>query len=135
MLTHPTYDQLNQLALFGMAKAFIETEASAQAGDLTHPEWLALLLGREMAYRSDKKLAARLRHAKLRQQALVEDVDYRAARGLDRPLFQKLVAGDWIDAHENLVINGPTGVGKSWLLSLRVERREDISLSHWAWGY
>ena len=108
MLTHPTYDQLNQLALFGMAKAFSETEDSAQAGALTHPEWLALLLGREMAYRSD-----RLHHAKLRQQALVEDVDYRAARGLDRPLFQKLVAGDWIDAHENLVINGPTGVGKS----------------------
>ena len=78
MLTHPTYDQLNQLALFGMAKAFIETEDSAQAGVLTYPEWLALLLGREMAYRSDKKLAARLRHAKLRQQALVEDVDYRA---------------------------------------------------------
>ena len=80
---------------------------------LTHPEWLALLLGREMAYRSDKKQAARLRHAKLRQQALVEDVDYRAARRLDRPLFQKLVAGGWVDAHENLVINGPTGVGKS----------------------
>jgi DNA replication protein DnaC len=84
VLTHPTYDQLNQLALFGMAKAFSETEDSAQAGALTHPEWLALLLGREIAYRSDKKLAARLRHAKLRQQALVEDVDYRAARGLDR---------------------------------------------------
>ena len=115
MLTHPSYEQLNQLGLFGMAKAFVDTEASTQAGTLTHPEWLALLLGREMAYRSDKKLTARLRHAKLRQQALVEDVDYRAARGLDRPLFQKLVAGDWIDAHENLVINGPTGVGKSWL--------------------
>jgi DNA replication protein DnaC len=68
-----------------------------------------------MAYRSDKKLTARLRQAKLRQQALVEDVDYRATRGLDSPLFQKLIAGDWIYAHENLVINGPTGVGKSWL--------------------
>jgi DNA replication protein DnaC len=115
VLNHPTYDQLNQLGLFGMAKSFTETEASAEAGALTHPEWLALLLGREIAYRQDKKLAGRLRYAKLRQQALVEDVDYRAARGLDRSLFQKLVAGNWIDAHENLVINGPTGVGKSWL--------------------
>jgi DNA replication protein DnaC len=68
-----------------------------------------------MAYRSDKKLTARLSEAKLRQQALVEDVDYRATCGLDRPLSQKLIAGDWIYAHENLVINGPTGVGKSWL--------------------
>jgi DNA replication protein DnaC len=115
MLTHPTFDQLNQLALFGMAKAFEETEASPEAAALTHPEWLALLLARELAYRHDKKLAGRLRHAKLRQTALVEDVDYRAARGLDRPLFQKLVAGGWIDAHDNLAIIGPTGVGKSWL--------------------
>lgn len=115
MLIHPTFDQLNQLGLFGMAKAFGETEASAAAAVLTHPEWLALLLDRELAYRHDKKLTARLRHAKLRQNALVEDVDYRAARGLDRPLFQKLVAGSWIDAHDNLVISGPTGVGKSWL--------------------
>jgi DNA replication protein DnaC len=115
MLTHPTFEQLNQLGLFGMAKAFGETEASAEAAALTHPEWLALLLGRELAYRYDKKLGARLRHAKLRQNALVEDVDYRAARGLDRPLFQKLVAGHWIDTHDNLAISGPTGVGKSWL--------------------
>jgi DNA replication protein DnaC len=115
MLTHPTFDQLNQLGLFGVAKAFGETEASADAMALTHPEWLALLLDRELAYRHDKKLAARLRHTKLRQTALVEDVDYRAARGLDRALFGKLVAGGWIDAHDNLVISGPTGVGKSLL--------------------
>jgi DNA replication protein DnaC len=115
MLTHPTFDQLNQLALFGMAKAFSEVETSAEAGALTHTEWLALLLDREMAYRHDKKLAARLRYAKLRQQALVEDVDYRSPRGLDRPLFQKLIVGDWIETHDNLIICGPTGVGKSWL--------------------
>ncbi len=115
MLTHPTLDQLNQLGLFGMAKAFGESQASAEASALTHPEWLALLLDREMTYRHDRKLAARLRYARLRQQALVEDIDYRAARGLDRPLLQKLVAGEWIDAHDNLTICGPTGVGKSWL--------------------
>src|SRR3954449_2618579 len=62
-----------------------------------------------------KRLASRLRYARLRHQAAVEDVDYRAARGLDRALFQKLIIGDWIDAHDNLVITGPTGVGKSWL--------------------
>lgn len=115
MLVHPTFDQLNQLGLFGMAKAFGEALDSTEAATLGHAEWLALLLSREMAYRHDRKLAARLRYARLRQQALVEDVDYRAARGLDRPLFQKLVAGAWIDAHDNLIVCGPTGVGKSWL--------------------
>jgi DNA replication protein DnaC len=115
MLTHPTLDQLHQLGLLGMAKAFGDVETSGEAAALTHPEWLALLLDREMTYRHDKKLAARLRYARLRQQAAVEDVDYRAVRGLDRALFQKLAIGDWIDAHDNLIVCGPTGVGKSWL--------------------
>jgi DNA replication protein DnaC len=115
MLTHPTLDQLHRLGLFGMAKAFGETETLNEAAALTHPEWLGLLLDREMTYRHDKKLTARLRYARLRQQAAIEDVDYRAARGLDRALFQKLVTGDWIDAHDNLIVCGPTGVGKSWL--------------------
>ena len=53
----------------------------------------------------------------MRQQASVEDVDYRSPRGLDRALFQKLVEGEWINAHDNLVLVGPTGVGKSWLAS------------------
>ena len=78
---------------------------------------LALLLEREISHRHDKRLAARLRYAKLRHQAAVEDVDYRAVRGLDRVLFQKLAAGAWIDAHDNLILCGPTGVGKSWLAS------------------
>ena len=80
-------------------------------------EWLGLLLDREVSWRQDKRLAARLRIAKLRQQACVEDVDYRTPRGLDRALFQKLVEGEWIDAHDNLTLVGPTGVGKSWLAS------------------
>ena len=115
MLTHPTLDQLHQLGLYGMAKAFTEAETSDEAAALGHPEWLALLIDREVAYRHDRKLTARLRYARLRQHALVEDVDYRAARGLDRALFQKLVIGGWIDAHDSLIISGPTGVGKSWL--------------------
>jgi DNA replication protein DnaC len=75
------------------------------------------LLDREVSYRRGKRLLARLRYARLRHQASVEDVDCRAARGLDRTLFQKLAEGDWIDVHENLILCGPTGVGKSWLAS------------------
>ncbi len=117
MLTHPTLDRLNALGLHGMAKAFADIEAAGEAGSLGHAEWLALLLEREASLRHDKRLATRLRYAKLRQQACVEDIDYRTPRGLDRPLFAKLVEGRWIDDHVNLLICGPAGVGKSWLAS------------------
>jgi DNA replication protein DnaC len=115
LLTHPTLDQLQQLGLAGMARAFLELEASPSHAELTHAEWLGLLLDRETTERHDRRLRARLRYVRLRHQAAVEDVDYRAARGLDRTLFQSLAAGRWIEEAQNLIIEGPTGVGKSWL--------------------
>lgn len=117
MLSHPTLEQLHQLGLAGMAAAYAEIEASSEVGRLTHPEWLGLLIDREVTHRRDKRLAARLRYAKLRHQAVAEDVDYQASRGLDRPLFQKLCGGAFIAARDNLILTGPTGVGKSWLAS------------------
>jgi len=98
-----------------MARAFTELEANPQSTDLSHAEWLALLLDREATNRYERRLRARLRFAKLRHQAAVEDVDYRATRGLDRALFQTLIAGRWIEQTQNLIIEGPAGVGKSWL--------------------
>src|SRR3954464_11180321 len=115
VLTHPMLDQLAQLGLTGMVQAFAELEASGDGVTLTHADWLGLLVDREMTHRRDKRLAARLRYARLRHHAVVEDIDYRAPRGLDRGLFNKLVNGEWIDAHDNLILCGPTGVGKSWL--------------------
>jgi DNA replication protein DnaC len=114
-LTHPILDQLHQLGLSGMAQAFAELEASGDGAMLTHADWLALLVDREVTHRRDKRLAARLRYARLRHDAVVEDVDYRVPRGLDRALFHKLADGQWIDAHDNLILCGPSGVGKSWL--------------------
>ena len=98
-----------------MARGFAELQADPQAAALTHAEWLGLLLDRETTERQDRRLKARLRYARLRHHATIEDVDYRAPRGLDRAFFHKLAAGDWIGAPQNLIIEGPTGVGKSWL--------------------
>ena len=116
MLTHPTLDQLRALRLDGMADAFIELQSQSQAADLTHAEWLALLLDREAANRNTKRFQIRLRSAKLRHgQAIIEDVDYRTPRRLDKALFQQLATGKWIAEHRNLLVTGPCGIGKSWL--------------------
>jgi DNA replication protein DnaC len=116
MLTHPTLGQLRALKLDGMADAFVELAGQPQTADLAHAEWLALLLDRELANRNTKRFQIRLRNAKLRHgQAAVEDVDFRTPRRLDKALFQQLVAGRWIAEHRNLLVTGPTGIGKSWL--------------------
>ena len=103
MLTHPTVDQLVKLGLAGMARAFTELQGNQSAAGLGHAEWLALLLEREATERSNRQLTARMRHARLRQRATIEDIDWRSPRGLDRSLFQRLIAGDWIDAPQNLI--------------------------------
>ena len=116
MLTHPTIDQLRALKLDGMADAFVELQDQDRSKDLSHAEWLALLIDREAGNRSTHRFRSRLKAARLRHsQASIEDVDYRAQRRLDKALFQQLAAGRWIGDHRNLLVTGPCGVGKSWL--------------------
>ena len=132
MLTHPTLDLLHALGLHGMAKGFTDLGAQPEAASLDHAEWLTLLLEQEATLRQQKKFESRARAAKLRQTASVEDVDYRAMRGLDRALFLKLAACDWIRARHNLLITGPCGVGKSWLACALGQKacREDLSVAY-----
>jgi DNA replication protein DnaC len=116
MLAHPTATQLTELGLTGMAKAFKELCDHPEAQALEHADWLGLLLDREVAERQDRRLKTRLRAAKLRfAQACVEDVDFAAARGLDRRLFQELATSQWLKSHQNLIITGACGTGKTWL--------------------
>ncbi len=116
MLNHPTLQQMRALKLDGMAEAFIELETQDRAKDLSHAEWLALLLDRETVSRSTRRFHVRLKSARLRHsQASVEDVDYRASRRLDKMLFQELATSRWIAEHRSLLVTGPCGVGKSWL--------------------
>jgi len=116
MLMHPTINQLRELKLDGMADAFVELAGQDNARDLGHAEWLALLLDRENASRSNRRFETRLKAARLRHgQASIEDVDYRVPRKLDKALFQSLATCRWIVEHRNLLVTGPCGVGKSWL--------------------
>ena len=93
---------------------FLQVELPAMR-PLPHAEWLALLLDHEVTLRRQKRFEARAGRAKLRQTACVEDVDYRAVRGLDRTLFLKLATCQWIGDHRHVILCGPTGIGKSWL--------------------
>ena len=130
MLTHPTLDLLHELGLHGMARGFKALNESAEAERLGHAEWLGLILDHEVTLRRQKRFEARAKLAKLRQTASVEDVDYRAPRGLDRSLFLKLASCDWVRERRNLLITGPCGVGKSWLGCALGQRacREDLSV-------
>jgi DNA replication protein DnaC len=115
MLTHPTLDQLNALKLTGMAKGFKEQLASTSYDALSFEERLGLLVDLEATEREDRKYNTRLKQAKLRQIASMEDLDYSKRRGLDRSLMNSLHSGRWFKEGTNVLISGPTGVGKSYL--------------------
>jgi len=112
MLNHPTLDKLNALKFTGMAKALTEQMTLPGIEQLSFEERLGLLVDREMTVRDDRRLKTRLRKAKLKQNACLEDIDHRHARGLDRSLVTDLASCQWIRKHLNLLITGPTGVGK-----------------------
>ena len=116
MLTHPTLDQLRTLKLDGMAEAFAELQTQDGAAELTHADWLALLIDREVADRNTRRFRTKLRAAALRHVgAAIEDVGFRTSRKLDKALFQQLATGRWIEDRRNLLVTGPCGVGKTWL--------------------
>jgi DNA replication protein DnaC len=115
MLLHPTVERLRALGLSAMADTLIELQTNPDAAAMPHADWLGLLVDREATFRDNRRLARRLSAAKLRQNATIENVDYRTSRGLDRALFQALATSQWVRDHNHLAIVGPTGTGKSWL--------------------
>src|SRR6266853_178403 len=112
MLTHPTLDKLQTLRLTGMYQALVEQLQMPDIAALTFEERLGLLVDREVTERENRRLTTRLRQAKLRQTACIEDLDYRHPRGLDKALIARLATCQWVREHHNVLITGPTGIGK-----------------------
>lgn len=105
---------MQALGLAGMAAAYRQLAEQDNAADLSREEWLGLMLDREAATRADKRLTNRLAAAKLRfVDACIEDIDFASRRGLDRRNTLQLAQGAWLKAHENFIVTGQTGIGKT----------------------
>jgi DNA replication protein DnaC len=115
MLIHPIIDQLKSLRLNGMALTLEEHIQMPDIQSLSFEERLGLMVDRETTYRENRRLKTRLKNAKLKQNACVEDIDFKHPRGLDKSLLAKLFSCDWIKDANNLIITGPTGTGKTYI--------------------
>jgi DNA replication protein DnaC len=115
MLMQPTIEKLYSMKLVGMVDAIRRQLEDPEASRLSFEERLALLVDRQWDWRQNKALTRRLKNARFKIDAAIEDVDYRHPRRLDRPLIRTLSACDWVRLHHNLLIIGPCGVGKSFM--------------------
>jgi len=108
--------QLRSLRVPGMVEALEQQlEQPATHNDLSFEQRLNLLIDREVTYRSNNKIQRLLKTAKLKLQAYPEDIDYRHPRGLEKSQFASLLSCQWIEQHQNVLITGPTGCGKTYL--------------------
>jgi DNA replication protein DnaC len=115
MLNEQTIDKMQAMKLFGMAQLFKDLMGKPQHADLSHDEFVGLLVDAETTSRQDKRLKRLLKRAQLKQQACIEDIDYKHARGLHKQTLLELMNCSWINNRQNVLVSGPTGVGKTYI--------------------
>jgi len=134
MLTNPTIETLKTLKLYGMLEALEEQQQTPAVQTLTFEERCALLVDRERLYRENQRRTRLLRGARLKvAEASIEDINYKAARGLDKRQIAQLATGDWIRRTQNLLITGATGSGKTWIACALAQQtcRQGASVLYW----
>ena len=115
MLTQPTIEKLHAMRLTAMAQAFQEQSANPNMAALSFEERFGLIVDHQMTELENRRMQNRLKSARLRLSASVEDLEFRGNRGLDRSLVMSLTQNQWVRSHQNILVTGPTGAGKSYL--------------------
>lgn len=115
MLNEQTFDKLYAMKLLGMAEGFKEQLEQPSSHDLSFDERFGILVDRQWMWKENNRLKRLLKEAKLKLQASGEDIDYKTPRGIDKSVMMNLLSCNWIRKHQNVLISGPTGVGKTFL--------------------
>jgi DNA replication protein DnaC len=132
MLNQPTIEKLQTMKMFGMADAFRAQLESTDISQLSFEERFALLVDQQWLWKENRALARRLRSARLKERGVIEDIDYQHPRGLDRKLMRSLASSEWVRHNQNVLLIGPTGIGKTWLACALAQKacRDGFSVSH-----
>ena len=115
MMTQQTLDKLYDMKLTAMAEAFSQQITQPDLGDLSFEDRFAMLVDRQWTFKEDRRMTRLLRAAKLKDGACIENIDFKTPRALDKSLVMRLSGSDWIKNAQNVIILGPTGVGKTYL--------------------
>ena len=115
MMTQPPIDKLHSLQLSATAQAFANKTQCPDMAQLSFEERFGLIVDYQMTDLENRRMQNRLKNAKLRLSASIEDIDFKQGRGMDRSTVMSLAGNQWVKSHHNILVTGPTGAGKSYL--------------------
>lgn len=115
MLNHQTIEKLYALKLVGMAEAFTDQINQPDMDRLSFAERFGLIIENQWTWKENNRMTRYLKNARMKLNACIEDIDFKSPRGLDQSVIMKLISCDWVKRHQNVIISGPTGVGKTFL--------------------
>jgi len=134
MTREQTFDKLYRMKLHGMAKALEEHLSQPDMASLSFEERLAMLVDAQWLWRENRSLASRLRNARLKQPASIEDINFRHPRQLDRSMIRSLSSCDWVRERHNIALTGPSGIGKTFICCALLEKacRKGFTVQYFA---